>query len=55
MGDLKRYDDALLNLRGELVKRKSFLVVERAREGCLRMLFKRVWVHYHDFRYERKD
>ena len=44
IGDLKRYDDALLSLRGKLVRRGSFLVVERAREGCLRMLFKKVCV-----------
>lgn len=44
IGDLKRYDDALLDNRGELVRRGSFLVIERAREGCLRMLFKKVSV-----------
>ena len=41
-GDLKAYDDALLEKRGALVKRGCFLIVERAREGCLRQLFKRV-------------
>lgn len=41
-GNLKAYDDALLAKRGELVQRGTFLIVERAREGCLRTLFKKV-------------
>ena len=44
IGDLKSFDDALLEKRGSLVKRGSFLIIERTREGCLRQLFKKVWL-----------
>lgn len=44
IGDLKSFDDALIEKRGSLVKRGSFLIVERSREGCLRQLFKKVYV-----------
>ncbi|KAK9893328.1 hypothetical protein P389DRAFT_22429 [Cystobasidium minutum MCA 4210] len=44
IGDLKGYDDALAGTRAALISRGTFLIVERAREGCLRTLFKQVWL-----------
>lgn len=41
-GNVQWYDSALLQSRAALVKAGTYLTVERAREGCLRILFKRV-------------
>lgn len=42
IGDLKGYDDALSANRAALIAKGTFLIMERAREGCLRTLFKQV-------------
>jgi len=54
-GDLKMYDDTLLDRRGALVRRGTFLVIERAREGCLRTLFKKVYVVFAALRDDRAE
>ncbi|KAJ3184899.1 COP9 signalosome (CSN) subunit [Gaertneriomyces sp. JEL0708] len=43
-GDVKLYDDSLLNLQTELVNHGTYLTVERTRSLAVRMLFKRVWL-----------
>jgi hypothetical protein len=40
-GNVAAYDQALEWAQPRLVGMSVYLVVERAREGCLRMLFKR--------------
>ena len=40
-GDVREYDERLEWAQPRLVGMSSYLVVERAREGCLRMLFKK--------------
>ncbi len=43
-GNVREYDERLEWAQPRLVGMSSYLVVERAREGCLRMLFKKAWV-----------
>ncbi|KAK1921566.1 hypothetical protein DB88DRAFT_506415 [Papiliotrema laurentii] len=43
-GNVAAYDQALEWAQPRLVGMSVYLVVERAREGCLRMLFKRAWI-----------
>ncbi|CAD6564634.1 MAG: COP9 signalosome (CSN) subunit [Tremellales sp. Tagirdzhanova-0007] len=43
-GDVREYDERLEWAQPRLVGMSSYLVVERAREGCLRMLFKKAWI-----------
>ncbi|OCF32617.1 COP9 signalosome complex subunit 12 [Kwoniella heveanensis BCC8398] len=43
-GDVREYDERLDWAQMRLVGMSTYLVVERAREGCLRMLFKKAWI-----------
>nr|ODN89409.1 COP9 signalosome complex subunit 12 [Cryptococcus depauperatus CBS 7841] len=43
-GDIQEYDRRLEWAQLRLVGMNVWLVVERAREGCLRMLFKKAWI-----------
>ncbi|RSH92177.1 COP9 signalosome (CSN) subunit [Saitozyma podzolica] len=43
-GDVREYDERLEWAQPRLVGMSVYLVVERAREGCLRGLFKKAWV-----------
>jgi COP9 signalosome complex subunit 12 len=45
-GDVRSYDQALANSTFEkaLIGKGVYLAMERAREGCLRTLFRRVWL-----------
>ncbi|KAJ3024292.1 COP9 signalosome (CSN) subunit [Thoreauomyces humboldtii] len=43
-GDVRLFDASLYALQTELVDRGTYLTVERAREVCVRMLFKKVWL-----------
>lgn len=44
-GDVRAYDQALANpvLEKALVRRGTFIAMEKAREACLRTLFRKVW------------
>lgn len=43
-GDIAEYDERLEWAQPRLVGMSTYLAVERAREGCLRVLFKKAWV-----------
>ncbi|KAL7419999.1 COP9 signalosome (CSN) subunit [Cryptotrichosporon argae] len=43
-GDVTAYDGALDWAQARLVGMSTYLVVERAREGCLRVLFRKAWL-----------
>ncbi|TFL07829.1 hypothetical protein BDV98DRAFT_600080 [Pterulicium gracile] len=43
-GNLKAYDDALEAWESTLLKLSLYLIVERARELCIRGLFRKVWL-----------
>ncbi|GAA94337.1 uncharacterized protein L969DRAFT_89991 [Mixia osmundae IAM 14324] len=43
-GDVKYYDEALQWAERRLVERSCYLIVERAREGCLRGFLKKTWL-----------
>ncbi|RXK35350.1 COP9 signalosome complex subunit 12 [Tremella mesenterica] len=43
-GNVKEYDERLEWAQPRLVSLSTYLVVERAREGCLRVLFKKAWI-----------
>ncbi|ORX38811.1 hypothetical protein BD324DRAFT_617413 [Kockovaella imperatae] len=43
-GDVREYDERLEWAQPRLVGMNIYLMLERAREGCLRMLFKRAWL-----------
>lgn len=43
-GDIEEYDERLEWAQPRLVGMSTYLAVERAREGCLRVLFKKAWV-----------
>ena len=43
-GDVKSYDRHLSQYRAGLVDKGTYLVIEQAREGCLRTFFKKVYV-----------
>ena len=46
MGDVRSYDRALVHTQIErtLILKGVYIAMERAREGCLRTLFRRVWL-----------
>ena len=46
-GNVKQYDEKLEWAQPRLVGMSIYLMVERAREGCLRVLFKKAYVHFH--------
>ncbi|WOO80549.1 Protein CSN12 [Vanrija pseudolonga] len=43
-GDIADYDEHLEAAQTRLVGLNTYLAVERAREGCLRVLFKKAWI-----------
>lgn len=43
-GNIKAYDEALEWAQPRLVGLGTYLAIERAREGCVRVLFKRAWM-----------
>ncbi|CAK9780949.1 hypothetical protein CC85DRAFT_284658 [Cutaneotrichosporon oleaginosum] len=43
-GNIQAYDDALEWAQPRLVGLGTYLAIERAREGCVRVLFKRAWM-----------
>ena len=48
-GDIPAYDEALSKWERRLVELNLFLTVQKAREICMRTLFRRVWVYDHSF------
>lgn len=43
-GDIEEYDERLEWAQPRLVGLNTYLAIERAREGCLRVLFKKAWL-----------
>jgi hypothetical protein len=43
-GNVEEYDQRLEWAQPRLVGMSTYLAIERAREGCLRVLFKRAWM-----------
>ncbi|KAJ3086208.1 COP9 signalosome (CSN) subunit, partial [Quaeritorhiza haematococci] len=43
-GNVRLFDEALVRNEKELVRRGTYLVVERCRAVCVRVLFKKVWI-----------
>jgi hypothetical protein len=43
-GDIEEYDERLEWAQARLVSMSTYLAIERAREGCLRVLFRKAWL-----------